>query len=96
MAMKTKARNQGQNQDQPVDSEIRRAAERIGYVVKDEALRKLLVEVSDKSGEMLAVCEEAVGRGDLDTIYSNAQELHLMIWQLRWELAPSIEQGGAS
>ena len=31
MAKKTKAQNKGQNQDQPVDAEIRRAAEKIGH-----------------------------------------------------------------
>ena len=83
MAEKTKAQNKGQNQEQPVDAEIRRAGERIGYSSGQlAAIRKEAARATDNLSEALAVIEDGHPEAAADCINRAA----LAIWQIRWEL----------
>ncbi len=93
MAKARKARNQGQNQEQPVNAEIQRAAERIGYspaqAVAEHGL--VLLRATDRVGALLASLTERHTRRlqpetFLDCIEDQVTELHLLLWQARWEM----------
>ncbi len=86
MAKKTVRQNKGQNQraaEAPVDSEIRRAAERIGYSSGQlAAIGKEAARATDNLSEALAAIENGHPEAAADCI----ARASLAIWQIRWEL----------
>ncbi len=78
--------------------------------ITDPELRDMIARISDKAGETLAVFEDVDGlngsedpadRSNFRALYTNVQELHLLIWRLRWGAgvgggAAVAPKGGAS
>jgi hypothetical protein len=98
MAEKTLTSDQGQNQDQPVDSGIHRAAERIGVDPEltagggDAWFSDVLAKATDRVSEMLATIEDpsAGPEATVECFRMLLPELALHLWEARWEL----HQGG--
>jgi hypothetical protein len=99
MATKTKARNQGQNQDQPGDSEIRRAAERIGVIPGNAAAKQnedaenewfcgVLLKATDLVGEIRAAhADRDTSRQGFDELLDGyLDQLNAILWSARWDL----------
>ncbi len=87
--------------EQPVDDEIRRAAERIG-IPSEELVRQRrnreeerlirdrvgerLVLVCDQLGEELATIADSAGGGGCGGNDANVMDALLTVWRLRWDL----------
>ena len=97
MANTKKPQNQGQNQDQPVDSDIRRAAEKIGVMPgvatdDDEAandwFRGVLLQATDIVSEIRAAhADRDTSRQGFDELLDGyLDQLNAVLWEARWDL----------
>ncbi len=87
--------------EQPVDAEIRRAAERIGIpaeelvrqrrdreeerLIRDRVGEKLVL-ACDQLGEQLATLADNAGGGGCGASDANVMDALLTVWRLRWDL----------
>jgi hypothetical protein len=87
MALKKTVRQGKQKQkEQPIDAEIRRAAERIGYdphARQLAAIRQAAAQATDHLSEAIGVIEEDVDTGSIAECINRAV---LELWRIRWAL----------